>query len=76
MNTQNSSSWTQPSGFNPTGGCAKCQGVLQHQSWCDSLNPRVRYAHEVVVDASLLSQPDRLYLHALGVLWGQDMPSA
>lgn len=69
MDTQNPTSRSHSNGYNPTGGCPSCQGVLQHESWCDSLNPRVRYARDLVGNASLLSQTDRLYLRALGVVW-------
>ena len=55
--------------YNATCGCEFCGNVLDHQPWCDSQNPRVRYAHEVMVGRARLSQADQLYLHALGVAW-------
>lgn len=49
--------------------CARCGGVVLCMPWCESVNVRVRYAHDAVQHPSHLSIGDRLILHALGVKW-------
>ena len=49
--------------------CARCGGVVRCKPWCESVNARVRYAHDAVQHPSHLSLGDRLILHALGVKW-------
>lgn len=49
--------------------CARCGGFVLCESWCESVNARVRYARDVVLQDSRLSFGDRIILHALGVRW-------
>ena len=49
--------------------CEHCSGVIRHESWCITHNPRVRYAYEIVVHPEELTLEDRLILHALGTSW-------
>ena len=73
MQTQDPTSWKHSNRYNASSGCEFCQGVLQHESWCDSQNPRVRYAHELMAGISHLDHTDELYLHALGVTWRDEI---
>jgi hypothetical protein len=75
MQAQDPTSWKHSNRYNATAGCEYCQGVLQHEPWCDSQNPRVRYVHELMVGTSRLSQADHLYLHGLGVVWKEETVS-
>jgi hypothetical protein len=49
--------------------CARCGGVVLCMPWCESINTRVRYAHDAVEHPSHLGIGDRLILHALDVRW-------
>lgn len=49
--------------------CEHCHGTIRHESWCITRNHNVLNAYESVLDASKLSEQDRLILHALGVSW-------
>ena len=49
--------------------CAQCGGVVLCESWCESVNSCVRYAHDAVLHPMHLSFGDRIILHALGVRW-------
>ena len=49
--------------------CPHCGGSVLCESWCESVNARVRYAHDAVLDPTQLSLGDRLILHALGARW-------
>jgi hypothetical protein len=49
--------------------CTRCGGFVLCESWCESVNTNVRYARDVVLQASHLSFGDRIILHALGVRW-------
>jgi hypothetical protein len=49
--------------------CARCGGIVLCESWCESVNACVRYAHDAVLNPTHLSLGDRMILHALGVRW-------
>jgi hypothetical protein len=56
-------------GFNATSACEHCQGVVEHEPWCLTQDPRVYYAYEIVDKASKMTLGDTLILHSLGVAW-------
>lgn len=47
--------------------CRHCECLADHQPWCITQNPDVRYAFTVAVYPNLLTLQDSLILHALGV---------
>jgi len=49
--------------------CIHCERVSDHEHWCITQNPDVRYAFTVAVYPNLLTLQDSLMLHALGVTW-------
>jgi hypothetical protein len=49
--------------------CARCGGMVLCERWCESVNARVRYAHDAVLHPNHLTPGDRIILHALGVRW-------
>ena len=55
--------------YSADSACLHCRGIIRHETWCVSQNPRVSYAYKAVLDAERLSLGDRLILHALGVGW-------
>jgi len=56
--------------------CEHCEGIIRHAFWCITENAEVRYAYEVFLDASKLTQCDLLNLHALGVIWQDFTPKS
>ncbi len=69
MSSVPASPWIHSNKYSADKECDHCQGILRHQSWCITNSQLVRYAYEVLHDASKLSIGDRLILHALGVRW-------
>ena len=55
--------------------CARCEGVVHHESWCATQNANSYYAFEAVLDPTQLSVGDELSLHALGVVWSTEKNS-
>jgi len=49
--------------------CEHCLGVIEHETWCITRDPKVQYAHAIVNDPYALSYRDSLILHSLGVAW-------
>jgi hypothetical protein len=49
--------------------CEHCQGIVDHERWCVTCDPRVHYAFEIVRDPSLMTLTDTLILHSLGAAW-------
>jgi hypothetical protein len=49
--------------------CIHCECVTDHEHWCITQNPEVRYAFTVAVYPNVLTLQDQLILHALGVTW-------
>ncbi|MGA7459305.1 MAG: hypothetical protein WBW69_03725 [Candidatus Korobacteraceae bacterium] len=68
MSTQ-SSTWQHSNKYSADAACEHCQGVVRHELWCITRSELVLYAYEAVVDASALTEGDKLTLHALGVAW-------
>lgn len=61
--------WYHSNQYTAESACEHCQGIIRHEPWCITLNPRIVYAYQAVLDASHLSLEDQLVLHALGVTW-------
>lgn len=55
--------------YNAEASCEHCAGIVRHEEWCITMNERVFYAYEVVIEPCKLDYADRLILHALGVSW-------
>jgi hypothetical protein len=49
--------------------CEHCEGAIRHETWCITVNPRVFYANQIIIDAGKLTEHDTLILHSLGVSW-------
>jgi hypothetical protein len=56
-------------GFNADTVCQHCEGLVEHEPWCMTREPRMHYAYQIVVDPSKLTLADTLLLHSLGVAW-------
>jgi hypothetical protein len=56
--------------FFPSTTCECCENGLHHEPWCFTVNPATRYAYQIVLEPSELTELDRLILHSLGVIWG------
>ena len=54
---------------NSTGACEHCQGIVDHEPWCITRDPKVQYAYAIVCDPYALTYRDSLILHSLGVTW-------
>jgi hypothetical protein len=50
-------------------GCALCEGIFEHESWCATRDPGASYPYQIVADATKISPGDSLILHSLGVDW-------
>ena len=55
--------------------CRHCECLTDHQPWCITQNPDVRYAFTITVYPNLLTLQDSLILHALGVTWAKKSPA-
>ena len=75
MSTGQASIWQHSNKYSAEAACEHCQGIVRHESWCVARNQRVLYAYEAVIDAAVLTEGDKLSLHALGVAW-RDNPCA
>jgi hypothetical protein len=64
--------WYHSNQYSADTACRECQGVIRHEPWCITLNPRVVYAYDAVADAGRLTLEDELILHALGVRWANN----
>lgn len=49
--------------------CAHCLGIVRHEKWCILESKRVRYAFEIIVSPTKMTEQDKLILNALGVSW-------
>lgn len=58
--------------------CKCCDGIIRHEPWCIEINPNVRYAFEIVIHPKIMTEQDKLILHALTALWcpGQCSPKS
>jgi hypothetical protein len=64
MSVTKSAPWYHRNKYTVGNSCEHCDGVMQHESWCITRNPKVMYAYEVVLDAKKLTLVDELSLHA------------
>ena len=55
--------------FNASSACEHCQGIVRHEPFCITLNTRVLYAHEIILDACKLTPGDQILLHGMSVAW-------
>ena len=55
--------------YNAQSACQHCEGIINHECWCGTLNPAVYYACEIVVYPDKLTIGDAIIPHSLGVLW-------
>lgn len=55
--------------FNASSACEHCQGIVRHEPFCITLNTRVLYAYEIIVDACKLTAGDQILLHGMSVAW-------
>ena len=67
--SHNESAMYHSNGYNAQAACEHCDGVVNHERWCLTLNPAVSYAYKIVVSANELAIGDAIILHSLGVLW-------
>ena len=67
---ENSATIFHSNRYNAQAACKYCEGVIRHAPWCITRHPTVRYAYEILADASKLTVGDALILHSLGVIWG------
>jgi len=63
------SSWYHGNQYDTKSACEHCGGIIRHERWCITCDPRVQYAYEIVLNPEKLSDADRINLHALGVSW-------
>ncbi len=49
--------------------CEHCLGIVHHASWCLTRNTVIFYAYDILVHPEKVTEQDKIYLHALGVLW-------
>jgi hypothetical protein len=54
---------------NPPSACEHCQGTVGHEPFCVTLNTRVLYAYEIIVDACKLTAGDQILRHGMSVAW-------
>ena len=54
---------------NATIPCDHCLGIVEHEPWCVTRDPKVQYAYAIVNDPCVLTYKDSLILHSLGVTW-------
>lgn len=40
-------------GYNAQAACEHCEGIIRHELWCQTLNPVVCYAYQIVVSSDL-----------------------
>jgi hypothetical protein len=73
MPATNLSTWYHSNAYSADAACELCAGIIRHESWCITRNELVVYAYEAVLDASKLSLGDQLMLHALGVVWSDNV---
>jgi glycerol-3-phosphate cytidylyltransferase-like family protein len=66
---QNHPAWYHSNRYSAESACQHCDGIVQHEHWCLTLNPVVHYACEIVVYPDKLTIADAIILHSLGVLW-------
>jgi hypothetical protein len=71
MSANQVTSWYHSNRYSVQSACEHCEGTVRHESWCVTLNPRVYYAHQIILDPSRLTLHDTLILHSLGVAWGK-----
>jgi len=62
-------SWYHCNRYSADSACKHCGGVVRHEPWCITRNPRVLYSYQVIADPAQLTLHDQLILHALGVAW-------
>jgi hypothetical protein len=55
--------------FSAASACEHCQGIVRHEPFCITLNSRVLYAYEIILDACKLTPGDQILLHGMGVVW-------
>jgi hypothetical protein len=55
--------------FSASSACEHCQGIIRHEPFCITLNTRVLYAYEIIVDACKLTPGDQILLHGMSVAW-------
>jgi hypothetical protein len=71
MSVNEVKSWYHSNRYSVQSACEHCEGTVRHEPWCITLNPRVFYAHQIILDPSRLTVHDRLILHSLGVDWNR-----
>jgi hypothetical protein len=55
--------------YTAVAACPSCEGIVRHESWCISQNENVLYAWEIIANPAVMTEQDRLILHALGIVW-------
>lgn len=53
--------------------CVHCGGIVSHNLWCIMRNETVKYAMDAVKNAAVLTEQDKLILHACGALWEDEI---
>jgi len=69
MSQKEAISWYHSNRYSVQSACAHCEGTVRHETWCITVNPRVFYANQIIIDAGKLTPHDTLILHSLGVAW-------
>ncbi len=65
--------WFHSNRYSAESACEHCGGVVRHEPWCITVDSLVYYAYQIVADPSRLTIGDALILHALGVIWGENV---
>jgi hypothetical protein len=55
--------------YSADSACEHCEGIIRHESWCITTNPRVFYAYDIIIHPENMTQQDQIILHALAALW-------
>ncbi len=69
MATQEATIWRHSNKYSAEAACEHCQGIVRHEPWCITRSEVILYAYEAVLNADVLTEGDKLILHALGVAW-------
>lgn len=67
--SHNESARYHSNGYDAQKDCEHCDCIIDHERWCQTLNPVVGYAYKIAVSANELAIGDAIILHSLGVQW-------
>lgn len=73
MATQAVTTWHHSNKYSAESACEHCEGVVRHEPWCITRSEVILYAYKAVLNANVLTEGDKLILHALGVVWTNNL---